>query len=159
MVKPWYKQFWPWFLIALPVCVVIASFTTLAIFSKNSVSLVAEDYYKKGKAINRDLSRVNAANGLKLSATVQSDSTDIVIRFDKGELSLYPALRVLFTHRTLADRDFEVMLTSDASGVYRYNAPEALSGPWFIQLEPHTKEWLIQGKVSFPSSSPTALFN
>lgn len=27
--KPWYKQFWPWFIIALPLSSVIASFTVL----------------------------------------------------------------------------------------------------------------------------------
>ena len=28
---PWYRQFWPWFLIALPLVSVIFSFVTLAI--------------------------------------------------------------------------------------------------------------------------------
>lgn len=27
--KPWYKQFWPWFIIALPLTSVVASFTVL----------------------------------------------------------------------------------------------------------------------------------
>ncbi len=50
MNKPWYKQFWPWFLIILPLSVVVASITTFVVFSNNKVSLVAEDYYKKEKA-------------------------------------------------------------------------------------------------------------
>lgn len=29
--KPWYKQFWPWFIFGLPAAVVIASFVTLYI--------------------------------------------------------------------------------------------------------------------------------
>ncbi|MGL4901125.1 MAG: FixH family protein, partial [Shewanella sp.] len=43
--QPWYKQFWPWFLIILPLCAVIASFATLKIALTNSDALVAEDYY------------------------------------------------------------------------------------------------------------------
>ena len=72
MITPWYKQFWPWFLIALPASVVIGSFVTLGLFSKNAVSLVAEDYYKKGKGINIDLSKINAAKELDLGAMVLS---------------------------------------------------------------------------------------
>lgn len=51
MVKPWYKQFWPWFLIILPLTVVVWTVITVVVFSNNSVSLVAEDYYKKAKAL------------------------------------------------------------------------------------------------------------
>ncbi|WP_425348331.1 FixH family protein, partial [Vibrio splendidus] len=36
MVKPWYKQFWPWFLIALPATVVIWTIMTVIVFTQNS---------------------------------------------------------------------------------------------------------------------------
>lgn len=61
MVKPWYKQFWPWFLIILPLTVVIWTVVTVIVFANNSVSLVTEDYYKKGKGINIDLTKINVA--------------------------------------------------------------------------------------------------
>jgi len=159
MVTPWYKQFWPWFLIALPASVVVGSFVTLGIFSSNSVSLVAEDYYKKGKAINIDLTKINIAKELKLKALVISKQNRIVIEFDKGELQHYPALVTYFTHRTLPNRDFKQVVTADAKGHYQFDLPNEISGPWFIELEPHDKAWLIQGKVTFPSESPTALMN
>ncbi len=60
-VKAWYKQFWPWFLIALPGSVVIASVATIIIAIKNPDSIVVDDYYKAGLAINRDLSREQLA--------------------------------------------------------------------------------------------------
>ena len=157
MIKPWYKQFWPWFLIALPLCVVIASFTTLVIFSNNSVSLVAKDYYKKGKGINIDLSRIKVANSLELSASVSTIGKTVQIKFDKGQLELYPALSIAFTHRTLAGKDFQKIISSDANGHYRINLDSEITGPWFLQIQPHTKEWLIQGKVTFPSNTPTLL--
>lgn len=159
MNKPWYKQFWPWFLIALPMCVVVASFTTLIIFSNNSVSLVAEDYYKKGKAINIDLSKINEARMLGLSAGIVSTAKGVNVHFEKGELNFYPALTVTFTHRTLADKDFQITVSSDAKGVYRIGILDGISGPWFVQVEPHSKAWLLQGKVSFPSATLTHLTN
>lgn len=159
MVKPWYKQFWPWFLIALPLTVVVAAFITLSISIKNSPSLVTEDYYKKGKGINIDISKVNAAKDLNLKANIVSDGSDIIIQFDKGNMPHFPALSAMFAHRTLADKDFRQLVTSDASGNYRIKLENAIEGPWFIELTPHDKAWLIQGRVNFPSETATVLMD
>lgn len=53
MTQPWYRQFWPWFIIALPCAAVVGSIATAIIASKDGVNLVAEDYYKQGKEINQ----------------------------------------------------------------------------------------------------------
>ncbi|MGR5131795.1 FixH family protein [Vibrio alfacsensis] len=156
MVKPWYKQFWPWFLIILPLTVIVWTIVTVVVFASNSVSLVAEDYYKKGKGINIDISKMNVARDLGLNATVSSDNDTIVITFVKGKLPHFPALTATFTHRTLPDRDFTKLLTADAKGNYRLAADESIQGPWFVELQPHNKEWMIQGRVEFPAS-PTPL--
>ncbi|MBE4586424.1 hypothetical protein BOO29_15955 [Vibrio navarrensis] len=158
MVKPWYKQFWPWFLIILPLTVVTWTIATVIVFSKNSVSLVAEDYYKKGKGINVDISKIKVAKDLGLNATIASDDTGVTIVFDKGSLAHFPALTVTFTHRTLPDRDFTKLLTADAKGVYRLVPDNHIEGPWFVELQPHDQKWLIQGRVTFPSPS-TLLMN
>ena len=156
MVKPWYKQFWPWFLIILPLTVVVWTIVTVVVFANNSVSLVAEDYYKKGKGINIDISKMNVARDLGLNATVSSDDNTVVIAFNKGELPHFPALTATFTHRTLPDRDFTKLLTADAKGNYRLTPEDSIQGPWFVELEPHNKEWMIQGRVEFPAQ-PTIL--
>jgi hypothetical protein len=151
MVKPWYKQFWPWFLIILPLTVISWTIVTVVIFSNNSVSLVAEDYYKKGKGINIDISKMNVARDLRLNANISSNSNTVVIHFNKGELTHYPALTAIFTHRTLPDRDFSKLVTADASGNYRLTLDHEILGPWFVELQPHDKQWMIQGKVEFPA--------
>ncbi|MDA9556111.1 FixH family protein [Vibrio sp.] len=157
MVKPWYKQFWPWFLILLPMTVVFWTVITVIIFSDNQVSLVTEDYYKKGKGINIDLTKINVAKEMQLNADVSNDDKYIYIELSKGTLKNYPALNVEFTHRTLADRDFSHLLTSDANGVYRLEYKNDILGPWFIKVMAHDKKWIVQGRVNFPSSSPTTL--
>ena len=42
-IEPWYKQFWPWFIIALPASAVIASFLTLWIAISNPDHLVVDE--------------------------------------------------------------------------------------------------------------------
>jgi hypothetical protein len=65
----------------------------------------------------------------------------------------------MFAHRTLPDRDFSQLLTSDAKGQYRLTLEEELQGPWFIELTPHDQKWLVQGRVTFPSTTPVQLEN
>jgi len=40
---PWYRQFWPWFIIALPASAVIAGFFTLWLAISHPDHLVVED--------------------------------------------------------------------------------------------------------------------
>jgi hypothetical protein len=42
---PWHRQFWPWFLIAIPAVSVVASFATLAIAIRNADTVVSEPGY------------------------------------------------------------------------------------------------------------------
>jgi len=45
---PWYRQFWPWFIIALPASAVIASFISLWLAISNPDHLiVTEDEYQQ----------------------------------------------------------------------------------------------------------------
>ncbi|MGI3026932.1 FixH family protein, partial [Vibrio cholerae] len=48
---------------------------------------------------------------------------------------------------------------ADAKGRYRITRDSELQGPWFIELTPHNNEWLVQGRVTFPTESPTQLMN
>ncbi|OOE82013.1 nitrogen fixation protein FixH [Salinivibrio sp. ML198] len=157
MVTPWYKQFWPWFLIALPASVVVASLLTVTVFSMNSVSLVAEDYYKKGKAINVDLSKLKVAAQLGVSAQLSSNNQAIAIALDKGDLASFPALNVHIQHRTLERKDVNVMVNPNQAGIYHIDLAEPISGPWFIEITSFDKQWKVHGRINFPVSTPLTL--
>ncbi|WP_174564729.1 FixH family protein, partial [Solemya elarraichensis gill symbiont] len=47
-VKPWYRQFWPWFIISIPAGTVVAAFITIYIAVDGADPLVTDDYYKEG---------------------------------------------------------------------------------------------------------------
>ncbi|MFD2176635.1 FixH family protein [Veronia pacifica] len=158
MIRPWYKQFWPWFLIALPGTVVVASLFTFYLFSKNSVSLVTDDYYKKGKSINRDLSKLKAADNLNIRASLTGNENRMTLRLNKGALPFYPPIRIKFQHRTLPEKDVIRMLSPDAKGNYRFSLEKALTGPWFIELSAHDNSWKLANRANFPTTETVTLY-
>lgn len=144
--QAWYKQFWPWFLIILPMCAVIASFTTLKIALDNSDSLVAEEYYKKGKAINMDLSKIQYARQLGMQFLLKVKDGSITIE-QHGGPAYAAALDTHFYHPTIAERDFDKMLTQDASGLYRITPEKEISGFWEVRIESFDGKWRLQKRL------------
>lgn len=49
--KPWYRQFWPWFLLALPAAALIAGVSTLVIALRHADQEISEPYVKHGLII------------------------------------------------------------------------------------------------------------
>ena len=62
---PWYRQFWPWFIIALPAAAVIASFITLWLAISHPDYLVVDD---------EEYQRLNS--GLKAQASDQKQEEE-----------------------------------------------------------------------------------
>ena len=50
--KPWYKQVWPWILIAIPVLTALRAIYAVVLMNQQQPDLVIDDYYKAGKSIN-----------------------------------------------------------------------------------------------------------
>ncbi|WP_025820359.1 FixH family protein [Shewanella marina] len=146
-VVPWYKQFWPWFLIVLPLCVVIASFTTLKIAIDHADPLVAEDYYKDGKAINMDLRKSKYAKQLGMQYSFTMSGNQIVIS-QHGGPEYNTALKIAFYHPTIAERDFEQMVTADTNRNYRIDLAEPLTGAWEVRLESYDSTWRIHQRIN-----------
>lgn len=142
---PWYRQRWPWILMAGPAIVVVAGFATLAIAITTDDGLVADDYYRQGLAINQVLERDARASALGLTAMVQfNDARDrvrVTLRGPAPEQA--PVLRLL--NATRAGADQTVALAAVAPGVYEGVLPIAPRGVWRVQLEDAGAAWRLTG--------------
>lgn len=150
---PWYKQFWPWFLIFFPATAVVAGIVTITLAIKSDDGLVKDDYYKAGLAINQTLGRKQKAHKLNLEANVNWDKlTQTVTLKLTGKLSeLPPRLDMFLAHATRANNDQSVKLyLSPDKKSYTGRVETVKAGSWILILEPEDQAWRINGRVTLP---------
>lgn len=157
IIKPWYRQFWPWFIIAFPSTAVIAGIATAIIASKDGVNLVAEDYYKQGKEINQDLSKFDRAAALDIRFALSVTDNQLTLKPLSGDIPAGQALYLSLFHPTLAGRDSEHLITADASGTYRFHFDQPQVGKWHIRIDAFDHEWRLQETVQLPTLTPVEL--
>jgi len=98
--KPWYREPWPWLLMAGPAIVVVAGIVTAWIAVKNEDGLVADDYYKQGLAINQVIRRETAGAALDMRARVLFGENRVRVFLTGAALPQELVLRLV--HRTRA---------------------------------------------------------
>lgn len=155
---PWYKQFWPWFLIALPLSSMIVGSQVFRLAHDGTNSMVVDDYYKEGKSINERLDKIEKARALNITSTLSIQSGNVELTFLSGAPETGEALKLDFFHVTQESKDFVILLTRDANGIYRSNEEFDVLGKWRLRLTPLDENWKIQKKITLPQTSPF-LFN
>lgn len=144
MTKPWYREPWPWLLMAGPAAVLVAGAATLWIAFASADGLVAEDYYKQGLAINRVLAREEAARQSGITAKVElSSSITVNLQGARPE-----ALFVHLVHATRAGYDVRLRLEPTAAGSYAAELPPLPPGRWRIAIEDPRGTWRILKEAS-----------
>ena len=140
MNRPWYRQLWPWLLISGPAGVMIAGSFTMWLAFSGADGVVAEDYYKQGLAINRQLAREDAARAQGIAATVELSDRRIRVLLSGAAPEV---VFVHLAHATRAGHDVRVRLTRDASGAYEAALEPLPRGHWHIVIEDGRGTWRI----------------
>lgn len=156
---PWYRQFWPWVLIALPATAVIASIATVIIAVKNPDGLVVGDYYKQGLAINQTLARDRHARFLGLKADGHIDPASGRVTLDLRGRQPVPAARLKLSllHPTRAHQDQVTWLLQDSAGQYHGTLSLPGSARWHLLLEPESGQWRLTGRLGWPEKRQIVL--
>lgn len=159
-VGPWYREPWPWLLMAGPVTVIIAGIATLWIAVASSDGLVVDDYYKAGLAINQTLGRsaLAAARGYRAEAVLQSKGQGISLRLATTAADPLPeTLQLHIAHPTRAGRDGLVLLRQREPGVYAGVMPALTAGRWILLLEDMQSSWRLGGTIQVPAHTTFTL--
>ena len=155
-VAPWWKQRWPWLLMAGPAIVAAGCLYTAYLAISTPDALVVGDYYKQGKAINQDLRRDHVAAQMGLSMALGYDAATGVLsgrvnRKDTGPLLLH------LSHATLPDKDIKLVLVPDENGTFSASLPLLERSRWIVLVEGQKREWRLAGTWSWPAQRGIAL--
>ncbi len=139
-MQPWYRNPWPWILMAGPAAVLVAGAITTWMAVASSDGLVADDYYKQGLAINKVLAREDAARALGISADIAVESGMLKVKIT-GQAP--EALFAQLVHATRAGHDQRLRLAPAGAGMYEAELPPLPPGHWRIVIEDPRATWRI----------------
>lgn len=154
--RPWYREPWPWIVMAFPAAAVVAGVITAFIAFSGADGLVSDDYYKQGLAINRTLARADAAVARGLSGVVARDGDAVVVQLAQASADAGPlpaAVRVRFVHPTRSGEDRVVEARRDTSGQYVAHVRIPTGLQWHAVVD--TAEWRLEGSLAADGRSAT----
>lgn len=141
--SPWYRQRWPWLLMAGPAIVVVAGFVTLWLAISTDDGVISDDYYKRGLLINRELLRSQRAEAMGLSAELHvAPSGAVQLGLAAGVDAPLPGTVTLkLVHPTQSGQDRSIVLTRGPGNLYVGDFGAAPAGRWLVSVE--TPQWRL----------------
>ncbi len=152
--KPWYREPWPWFLMAGPGLVVVAAIATAVIAFRGADGLVADDYYKQGLGINRQIARDEAARALGISGEVRLEAGTVRVTL-RAAAALPDRVTLRFAHHSRASEDRIVHLARRGEGTYEAPLPALPPGRWRTIVE--TAQWRVAALLDTRTGTSAAL--
>jgi hypothetical protein len=138
-LKPWYRQFWAWFILSPLITVVIVSSITVTLAVINADDRVVDNYYKEGRAINMRLDQDLLAISLGITARLRFDklSGDLILILNSKADALPKFLLLELSHPAHSERDHKLLLTRTAANQYNTElSDELLDSRWYLRLLP-----------------------
>jgi uncharacterized protein len=154
---PWYRQFWPWFIMTPPLTAVIAGIATMFIAAHDPDGLVADDYYKQGLAINDELGRDRRAAELGISALTRLQADGRLILTLEGAHAPYDDVALRMVHPTRPNLDRTVVLTHEGGNRWSATLGAVSPGHWHLLLDSEAGKWRLTGRLAVPDQRQALL--
>ncbi len=169
VAKPWYREFWFWFVFSPLIYIVIMCSITVTIALKGADDVIIDNYYKEGRMINQALEQDKRAQELGLSGDVSFDRTtgevSLTIANPPADATLMPEqLLLMMGHPVKAAKDQLITMTTIAPGKYRGELITEPDYSWYLTLYPikdlalrKEAPWTLSGEIDFRAAEKTLL--
>lgn len=148
---PWYRQFWPWFIMFPPAAAMAGGFLTLWLALQHADSVLPDRLSRVGLAVQPD----HAVGASGASFTIHPDTGLLHLRLE-GDMSSMP-LTLRWLHPTLPERDQITVLRPMTPGEYEAQPPpDTLNEVRALRLE-SAAGWVLEGRWQ-PDASTIRLF-
>lgn len=156
--RPWYREPMVWLLIAVPTVAVIESFIFLGFAIVSDDGMVEDDYYRRGKEINRVLARDQAAAVLGLEGVIALSPAQHALELHltaRKDMHWPEQVELKFLYATRSGLDRSLVLPRHADGTYRAPLPDLALGHWNVQLA--AQGWRLTGSLHAPGDQQLTL--
>lgn len=153
--KPWYREFWIWFMLSPLIAVAAAWSWLLPLAVMTSDGAILDNYYEDGLSVIERNNQSQWATDHQLSAQLQTLDRRVQLRLD-GRLDEQPErLALTYVFPTRASLDVGVELERQADGRYLGQLPETIENRRQLILEPVEADapWRLHGEVTLPDRS------
>jgi hypothetical protein len=155
--RDWKREPLVWMIIAIPLSAVIMGVVMITLAIQSSSGLVVDDYYKKGKQINRVLARDKFAYELGLVAgfKIEADGS-IEIRF-APEVQIIPGDKIVLEliHATMPGLDQKLIMQKLETHLLTGEISLPGKGRWNLYLQ--TGDWRLTGSLQYPRQTKADL--
>ncbi len=136
-------KFWLGLVVALPAVAVIASLSTVYVAFTNQDSMVKDNYYKEGLAINKDISQDSLAKSNRINAELDIAADGSVTLHLSSDMSPPDTIVLELIHNATSEKDLTIPLMIDEASTYRGQINKTLTGKWFVLASSSQQGWRI----------------
>lgn len=145
--RPWYKEPMVWLMLGLPMVSIVMVLTFVTIAVKHGDSVVRDNYYKDGLAINQELALDDKAAELAAVMTLDFDRESGLVKGSLiSKLEKPSFLQLALIHPTLKEQDQEVLLQL-IDDKYQGQVKPYIDGSFHLHLTSPTQKWRIREQV------------
>lgn len=152
--RPWYKEPYVWMLIGVPLSSVIVGSFFIFLAASSKDSLVRDNYYKDGMAINQLLQWEKKAKSLDIKLSFKVDGNNASVSILNSRQTPPNTLTLKLSHPTLKEKDRDVFLQHSKDGEFIGFIDSLENSRFYVMVESPEQMWrvkqsieVIQGKV------------